>query len=359
MARQARKVSMDPGKVQVFHIIKRCVRRAFLCGTDVVSGKCYDHRKQWLREQMELLSSIFAVDCLTYTVLSNHCHLVLRSRPDLVASWTDHQVATRWWRLCPQRKDNSNAAAEPTSEELNMITSDARRMKELRSRLSDISWWVKMLSQTIAQRANQEDSCSGHFWEGRFKSQALLDQAAILACAAYVDLNPIRAALAQSPETSEFTGVKDRIDDTLAIKQANKSPKELHQFERTEQGRRSGWMSPLQIDELLDPIGPDASDRRRASKKGFLSVSLYDYFELLDWTGRQLVAGKSGVIPDSLGPILQRLGIVKRTWCDLVKDFGKLFRRAVGSPSALADEAQLRQQAYLQAPGRACFEADG
>ena len=118
-------------------------------------------------------------------------------------------------------------------------------------------------------------------------------------------------------------------------------------------------MSPLQIDELRDPIGPDPSDRHRASKKGFLNVSLYDYLELIDWTGRQLVAGKSGVIPDSLAPILQRLGIINRTWCDLVRDVGQLFRRAVGGPSALADEAQLRKQAHLQAPGRACFASDG
>ena len=103
-------------------------------------------------------------------------------------------------------------------------------------------------------------------------------------------------------------------------------------------------------------IAPDPSAHRRGSKQGFLNVSLYDYLQLIDWPGRQLVAGKAGAIPDSLAPILQRLGIAKRTWCDLVKDFGKLFRRAVGSPSSLADEAKQREQAYLQAPGRACFE---
>ena len=91
---------------------------------------------------MEFLCSIFAVDLLTYTVLSNHCHLILRSRPDLVCSWTDWEVANRWWRLCPQRKDDSNVAAEPTDEEINMLTSDAAKMKELRQRLSDISWWI-------------------------------------------------------------------------------------------------------------------------------------------------------------------------------------------------------------------------
>ena len=356
MARQARQVSMDPNKVQVFHVTKRCVRRAFLCGHDRQSDKSYDHRKQWLRERMEFLSSIFAVDCLTYSVMSNHCHLILRSRPDLVKSWTDEEVALRWLKLCPLRKDDSGVAAKPTDEEIAMITSSVSRVQELRHRFSDISWWVKLFSQKIAQRANKEDRCTGHFWEGRFRSQALLDEAAILACAAYVDLNPIRAAMAQTPETSDYTGVKDRIDDVQSNETMAENPIDLHQYERSEQGRNSGWMSPLQIDEALDPIGPDPSAHRRGSKKGFLNVSLYDYLQLIDWTGRQLVAGKAGAIPDSLAPILQRLGIVKRTWCDLVKDFGKLFRRAVGSPSSLADEAKQREQAYLQAPGRACFE---
>ena len=76
MARQARGKSMDPAKVQVFHTVQRCVRRAFLCGEDAVSGKSYDHRKQWIRERLEFLASIFAIDLLTYTVLSNHLHLV-------------------------------------------------------------------------------------------------------------------------------------------------------------------------------------------------------------------------------------------------------------------------------------------
>ena len=162
--------------------------------------------------------------------------------------------------------------------------------------------------------------------------------------------------MAQTPETSDYTGVKDRIDDVQSNETMAENPIDLHQYERSEQGRNSGWMSPLQIDEALDPIGPDPSAHRRGSKKGFLNVSLYDYLQLIDWTGRQLVAGKAGAIPDSLAPILQRLGIVKRTWCDLVKDFGKLFRRAVGSPSSLADEAKQREQAYLQTPGRTCFE---
>ena len=92
--------------------------RAFLCGEDTVSGKSYDHRKQWIRERLEFLASIFAIDLLTYTVLSNHLHLVMRSRPDVVAAWSNQEVVARYWRLHPQRKHEDGSAVDPTDVEL-------------------------------------------------------------------------------------------------------------------------------------------------------------------------------------------------------------------------------------------------
>jgi len=67
------------------------------------------------------------------------------------------------------------------------------------------------LNEYISKRANIEDNCTGHFWESRFKSQALLDERALLTCMAYVDLNPIRACMAKTPETSEYTSIQERI----------------------------------------------------------------------------------------------------------------------------------------------------
>ena len=84
MSRQARGEYLDPNEIQMVHTIQRCVRRAFLCGDDPLTGVSFEHRRMWIRERLEFLASVFGSDCLTYTVLSNHLHLVLRSRPDVV-----------------------------------------------------------------------------------------------------------------------------------------------------------------------------------------------------------------------------------------------------------------------------------
>ncbi len=358
MARLARGEYPDPRSIQIVHVTSRCVRRAFLCGRDHWSGKDHEHRRQWIRDELEFLASIFGIDFLTYAVMSNHFHVVLRSRPDIVRAWTDEQVARRWLRLCPMRKDANGRPCKPTETELNMLTADFRKMAELRIRLSDISWWMRRLNDKIARKANREDECSGRFWEGRFQAQPLLDEASVLACSVYVDLNPVRAALAETPEESEFTGARDRINDLSRDKgrirgnrRADK-PGRSRVRERSQRRKHSTWMSPLQIDEKQDPVGADASCcGRRASLKGFLSIPLPRYLELLDWTGRQLRRDKRDSIPHDLVPILARLGIEPQGWCELVKKFGHLFKRAAGTAESIRGEAHRRRQNWLQAPG--------
>ena len=144
----------------------------------------------------------------------------------------------------------------------------------------------------------------GRFWEGRYNGQLLLDEASLLACAAYVDLNPVRAALAENLDQSDFTGVKDRMDDLKQRDSSASSP--TRDWERSRRRRRSGWLAPIEIDERRDPPGPVPSGSgRRASDKGCLSsISLTRYLELLDWTGRQVRRDKVGSIPPSVRPIL-------------------------------------------------------
>jgi hypothetical protein len=361
MARLARRDVLDPAKIQILHCTQRCVRGAFLCGKDLVSGKSFEHRREWIRCRLEFLASVFGIDCLTYTVLSNHAHVVLRSRPDVVKSWSDEEVARRWLRLhpkptYPKKNARSDNPEEPQVSEINRIVNDSARLAKLRQRLSDVSWWMSSLAENIARRSNAEDQCQGRFWQGRFGCVNLLDKASLLACAMYVDLNPIRAAMAESPETSQYTGAKDRIDDlTTRAKQSGLSD---HDWERAGSGCQSGWLSPIEASPSQDATGPDPDiTGRRASLKGFLSISLTEYLQLLDWTGRSIRADKRGSIPNQLAPILSRIGLDANRWCKVVTRFGKLFKRAAGSTEHLAEEAHRRGQRWLQGPGARLLSA--
>ncbi len=350
MGRQARGEVMDPNQIQVFHCVQRCVRRAFLCGNDPYSGVCYEHRRHWIRQRLEFLASVFGIDCLTYTILSNHLHLVLRSRPDVVQSWNDNEVARRWLMLFPERREKDGMPAEPTQPEVDSIANNPEKLAERRRRLSDLSWWMRCTAENIARQSNREDKVTGHFWEGRYRAQRLLDEASVLACAAYVDLNPIRAALVEDLESSEFTGVKERIDDLR--ERGARTQMSKQEWERSQSCCCSGWMSPIEIRETVDPTDSDLrASPRRASEKGFLPISLTAYLELLDWTGREILRGKRGAIPAHLAPILERLGLDTLGWCDLIVQFGRSFKRVVGTAEHMRQEAMQRGQHWLQSPG--------
>ena len=203
MARLCRAEVFGADEVACVHVMARVVRRCFLLGTDSISGKNYDHRKLWIEDRLRLLAAHFGIDLIAFAIMSNHFHLVLRSRPDVVATWDDTEVARRWLMLCPTRKRPNGAACEPNEFELNSIRNDPAKLREVRKRLSDIAWWMRLLCQYIGIRANREDNEVGKFWQARYKAVRILDEETLLACAAYVDLNPIRAALAETLEASD------------------------------------------------------------------------------------------------------------------------------------------------------------
>jgi len=341
MARLARGELFHPLEIAVMHCINRCVRRCFLCGEDPATGRNYEHRKVWLEERLKFLAGQFGIDVLAFAIMSNHFHLVLRNRPDVVAQWSDREVARRWLMLCPMRKTPDGSPAEPTEPELNSICHVPGRLAEIRLRLSDISWFMRMISETIARRANAEDETNGRFWQGRFKAVKLCDEAAILACTVYVDLNPIRAGLADSPETSDFTSVQRRFESLPKVSQAGTNNTERRQVVRTD-----AWLSPIDLQEAQRAPAPQVSRRgHRASDKGFLPLSTWEYLELVEWTGRQVVRGKSQ-IPAHLPPLLARLGIAAEDWLPLAQNFGKLFHRVAGSTPSLARMMSVKARRY-------------
>ncbi len=373
----ARREIVAKDQIGVYHCTARCVRRAFLCGKDPVSGRDLEHRKEWVRHRLESLAGFFAIDVVSYAVMSNHLHVILRARPDVVAAWSDVDVARRWARIKAVFRRLEPAKNEPEEGVVKSILSDRRKVAEYRERLTSVSWFMRLLCEVLARLANAEDKVKGKFWEGRFGSMALLDEAAILTCSMYVDLNPIRANIAETPEESKFTSAHDRIEAMkakpgrltraakrlLSVHKKRKMAANKARFEAGDPPSPDAWLcevtlregpgeSPLvhrskvepaapgpaqkssAADEALAPVGPRASDR------GFLPISLAKYLTLLDWTGREIREGKSGSIPRGLKPILERLGLNSETWVDLVANFGRWFKRAVGRGVSMAAEAE-------------------
>ncbi len=339
MPRVNRREIFADDEIQAFHLINRCVRRMFLCGIDESTGRDFSHRKDWIRDRLEVLAGIFAIDVMGFAVLSNHMHVVARTRPDLVKTWSNEEVALRWWNLFPLRRQQNGSPAEPTEFELNNIRNDASGLKEKRKRLSNVSWFMKCLSEPIAKRGNREEDVKGHFWETRYKIQPLLDEMAIAACMAYVDLNPIRAGIAATPEASGFTSAQERIIDRQSAAELSTSDAK---DQRIEHGECAGWLAPIDVDPSRKKVR-EKQTARRASNNGCLQMTLDEYLRLLDWTGRQLRRDKAGRIPPEFSPILERLDCSAETWLDLVKNFRKRFRTEAGRPSTLQGVSSLRR----------------
>ncbi|GAC14490.1 transposase [Aliiglaciecola lipolytica] len=195
-----------------YHCVSRCVRRAFLCGKDKLTGKDYEHRRQWVEDRLLILSTIFCIDVCAFAVMSNHTHIVLHVNKQKALAMSDLEVIKRWQHL-----HKASLLAQQFSQNPNKILNHIEQktlsttVEIYRQRLFDISWFMRELNEPIARQANKEDECTGHFWEGRFKSQALLDEQTLAACMVYVDLNPIRANIEKSLETSRHTSIKMRI----------------------------------------------------------------------------------------------------------------------------------------------------
>jgi hypothetical protein len=316
---------VQEGQEGIFHCFTRCVRRAFLYGYDPVTHQDFSHRKAWIVDRMKFLASIFAIDVCAFAILANHYHNILRTRPDLVASWSDHEVAFRWLQLCPRKPRSNKKPVPPIEDQINALLASPHRIAQLRKRLCSISWFMGRLNEFIARAANAEDKVKGRFWESRFKCQALLDDIALISCMVYVDLNPIRAGLAATPEESDFTSIQERI---RAWQKTTNTSIVTQPSSIVESG------SNPQVDSWLCPITSNPQQR------GILNMPESQYFDLVDRSGRILRQGKRGSITPDLAPILSRIGAKPETWIDTISRFGSKFRLAVGSHNNLRSFAK-------------------
>jgi len=303
-----------------YHCVCRCVRKSFLFGKDPETGRDFSHRKKWVAERIKKLGAIFCVKVAAYAVMSNHYHVVVYLDKELAESLTDRQVLERWYSLF-QRPFVGKKFLELGPGKLNEF--ELLQVNELitrvRERLYDLSWFMRCLNEYIARKANKEDGVNGRFWEGRFKSQALLDETALLAAMSYVDLNPVRAGVAKNVTECDYTSIQDRL--------TNKDNEGLMSF-RDESSKHKQNVG----EGLSSPI----------------PCSFQEYLELVDWTGRTIRKEGRGYLTEKVPRLFIQLDMNPDGFLAFANNFLKKFGHAVGCPTALLALSRKRMVNHLK-----------
>lgn len=294
---KARASQINLAATPYYHCVSRCVRRSYLCGYDAQSQKSYEHRRAWIETRLLALAKVFCIDICAYAIMSNHYHVVLHINANAAQSLTNIEVIERWlaFHQAPaliQRFYQSESLSHSERKACFRI------IESWRERLMSVSWFMKLLNQYISTQANREDQCSGHFWEGRFKSQALLDEKALAAAMAYVDLNPVRAGITKQPKQANYTSIKKRVE---SLKQNKATPAGLFPF---------------------------AGNPRQSMPDG-IPFRLMDYLALVEWTCDQGQNANSLPRPH----LLTQLNISRETWLSTCSHLGD--GNVVGSLSSI------------------------
>jgi REP element-mobilizing transposase RayT len=278
--------------------MSRCVRRAFLCGKDRFTGKDFEHRRQWIEDRLVELSSIFAIEILAYAIMHNHYHIVLRVAVEKSERLSDKEVVERWGQLFAVPDDGVNE----------------RQLHEWRRRLASISWFMRCINEPLARRANREDDCTGRFWEGRFKLQALLDETALLKCMVYVDLNPVRSGLVRLAGDARHTSLKARIGG-----------KDAHLV---------------------------AFSDNRSSTAERIAIKRHEYLNLVHWSAGCGRSPRRGGTPSGCTRVLARMQVSDDQWIREITHYGCWYYRAVGSLTSVEQYCSHLGQRWLKGTAR-------
>lgn len=365
MSRKTRGELIDPNEVTIVHTVAKAARNLFLLGEDFATKTQNSHRKDWIMDILEFQSSLMAIDLLDFSLLCNHIHQVLRSRPDAVKQWDNYEVARRWMNLCPTTRKKlqvadrvERVAIPPRETQIQTLANNPRRIKEIRERLSSISWWMRLLCQKVAQRANFEDGGSkGPFWKGRFHSTVIQENSHLLGCCLYVDLNAVKAGLAQCIQDYDYTSAKIRLEKIKATQQATEdqqgsgagqivhldplaevsvaqapeepskpkakdSPQSPKPVLRISQGE---FLSLMKLDQLSSNPQLHTSGFR-CSDKGFLDYSVREYLEVLEWCIRNKITEPEAQMPAEVPACLSKHPLGPEMVVRQAREFGRMYR---------------------------------
>ncbi len=321
-----RRQQISLSDTRYYHCISRCIRQIFLLDENnefskkanskknnspenaaIYNNKQNNERRNWIVTQAKKLATIFSIDIAAYAIMHNHYHIILKVDAETALALSPTEVIEQWQLLhkLPARVERLYQKGLVEKSGLNKFEKEQLDgwVETYRKRLYSISWFMKSLNQYIARRANKEDGVKGHLFEGKFKCQPLLDEGSILTCMSYVDLNPIRAKIAETSENSDFTSIQERIFE--------KQGKPIsHNIEDDEDDP----LKHIKPARLLPFAGAPHSD----NNPKHIQAELVSYISLVEWTGRQHHEGKRGKIDGELPDILKRLNINKDNWLDLL-----------------------------------------
>jgi REP element-mobilizing transposase RayT len=303
---------VDVSVTRWYHCVSKCVRSACL-----MSDQVGDSRKQWIEDRLELLACNFAVAVGGFAVMDNHLHVLCRLDPDCARLWSAEEVIGRWINIYPPVELDVD---DPKVVEMwiDHEAKDEKLVESYRDRLSNLGWFMKALKEPLSRMCNRADGVKGTFWEARYKSIAILDEEALLATCAYIDLNPVAAGIAAEPETSRHTSLKQRVEHARdcgkleALRAARygsvASSKAAGDFESKH------WLIPLE-----DRRQQSAAKQNKNVREGMVGgFSLGSYLLLVDYTSRLFRNGKAR-INDGIKDVLQRLGTRIEFWNDRIK----------------------------------------
>ena len=357
MPRPNRSEIFDPNVVSINHCVARCVRQEFLLANP--------SRRDWMIDRLKLLCSSFCIDAFALAFLSNHVHLILRNRPDIAKLLTDEEVARCWLTIFPgtakktkkkpskkgKKKGSEKCVAvdaavsanngdsndrsgqeqfptEPSQASVKALAKDKKKIKTIRIRLSDISWLMRAFCQHVSVRANREDKKKGRFWQGRFFSQPLIDESALLACAVYIELNPVRAGLADSIEGCSHTSILARVKSLHLEKERQSHADSLQQTTQKIDETPDSFLAPVELaPDCLSDNPQISKNGRRASDRGFLSITREQFIELVASTIQIIVHSRRDGQELSTPTILENLHLTLASWTAVLDSQNQIFQR--------------------------------
>jgi len=283
-----------------YHVVNRCVRRAFLCGQDAATGQNFDHRRGWIETRIRELASVFTIDVAAYAVMSNHYHVVLRVDSARACALDDEAVLRRWTQLFTGpllvQRYLSELRGQMGPAELDKVHEFAELYRQ---RLFDLSWFMRVLNESIARL----DDLQGQ------------------------PFVPVLAPVV-GPEAAQ--PAPQAINDN-ALQPIQNMPSLLPEVE----------LSTLPEAPLM-PFDPTSRFEQA------IPFGLQEYLELVDTMGHAVHPSKRGFIPATNPPILTRLGLDAGAFINAADHFFKDFAGAVGTPAKLIEIAAGRQQRALR-----------